>query len=64
MSLGRRDGQRQESLWIVSTDIARALGHPFYSRLNEVLAEAESFWTLRGAERVFSCRTNVRYAGV
>jgi len=41
MSLGRRDGQRQESLWIVSTDIARAPGHPFYSRLNKVLAEAE-----------------------
>jgi len=41
MSLGRRDGQRQESLWIVSTDIARAPGHSFYSRLNKVLAEAE-----------------------
>ena len=28
---------RQEDLWVASTDVAFAPGHPFYARLNEVL---------------------------
>src|SRR3989454_6377543 len=43
MSMGtRRQRQRQEPLWITHTDLARAPGHPFYKRLNQLL-EAEQF---------------------
>jgi transposase len=38
MALGRRKDETQE-LWVASTDLARAPGHPFYTALNELLAE-------------------------
>ena len=37
MAMGKRAGKRQESLWIAGTDLPKAPGHPFYSRLNQVL---------------------------
>jgi transposase len=40
MALGRRGGERQEELWIPTAAVARGPGHPFYDRLNELLAEA------------------------
>lgn len=40
MSMKRRAGERQEGLWIVTSDLARTAGHPFYERLNSVLKEA------------------------
>jgi transposase len=40
MALGRREGERQEALWIPTAAVARGPGHPFYERLNELLAEA------------------------
>ena len=41
--MGRREEQRvQESLWIAHTELARAPGHPFYEKLNELL-DAEGF---------------------
>ena len=40
MALGKRTSQQQE-LWIASTAVARSPGHPFYRKLNEVLAAAE-----------------------
>lgn len=36
----RSGGEKQEDIWIVHTELARAPGHPFYERLNEVLESA------------------------
>ena len=38
MAMGRRSGH-QEELWIPTCDLARPAGHPFYKRLNQLLAE-------------------------
>jgi len=40
MSMGRRQDGRQDKLWIATSRIARAPGHPFYVRLNRALAAA------------------------
>ena len=37
MALGRRKGESQE-LWVASTSLPRAPGHPFYVELNKLLA--------------------------
>jgi transposase len=38
MAMGRRKKQRQQSLFVAATDLARSAAHPFYAKLNEVLA--------------------------
>ncbi len=38
MAMGRRKGQ-QQGLWVETADLPRSAGHPFYQRLNEVLAD-------------------------
>jgi transposase len=38
MAMGTRR-ERQEELWIPTCDVARPAGHPFYQRLNQLLAE-------------------------
>ena len=41
MAMGtRKQQERQEDLWIAAADLPRSGGHPFYERLNELLAEA------------------------
>ena len=40
MAIGKRSGGRQEDLWIPSSDLAKSPGHPFYERVNKLLAEA------------------------
>jgi len=40
MSMGRRK-RRQETLFVATSELARSAGHPFYRKLNELLAEAE-----------------------
>jgi transposase len=40
MALGRRGGERQEELWVPTAAVARGPGHPFYEKLNVLLAEA------------------------
>jgi transposase len=35
----RQSQQKQEELWVFSEEIARSPGHPFYQRVNELLAE-------------------------
>ncbi len=40
MALGRRKRERQTELWIASGDLPRSGGHPFYEKLNGLLAEA------------------------
>jgi len=40
MAIGKREAGRQEELWIPSIDLAKSPGHPFYERVNKLLAEA------------------------
>src|ERR1700730_14838420 len=40
MAMGKRK-QRQESLFITAMDLPRSDGHPFYKKLNQLLAEAK-----------------------
>ena len=43
MAMGtRKQGEKQEDIWIAHAELASAPGHPFYQRLNELL-EAERF---------------------
>ena len=39
MSMSNRQREHQSNLWINTAEIARSPGHPFYQRLNQVLAE-------------------------
>ena len=38
MAMGRKPRERQESLWVETSALATAPGHPFYERLNGILA--------------------------
>jgi len=38
MAMGKRQGQRQQQFWITSTQMPQPPGHPFYRRLNQLLA--------------------------
>jgi len=40
MALGRRK-PKQDELFIPTTNLATGPGHPFYTKLNEVLAQAD-----------------------
>ena len=40
MAMGKRNHERQESLFIATNGLAKSPGHPFYRKLNELLAEA------------------------
>jgi transposase len=39
MALGKRK-REQQGLWVASTDLPKSPGHPFYGKLNQLLAEA------------------------
>jgi len=39
MSMKRREGERQQELWVPAKDVAAGPGHPFYRRLNKLLAD-------------------------
>ena len=39
MSMTRREGERQQELWIATRDVVAGPGHPFYLRLNKLLAD-------------------------
>ena len=38
MAMGRRTRERQPALWVAATDLPTAASHPFYRRLNQLLA--------------------------
>jgi transposase len=38
MAMGKKRGG-QGSMWVATSDLARSPGHPFYERLNRLLAE-------------------------
>jgi len=40
MALGRR-GEQQPGMWVATTSLPRSAGHPFYMRMNALLAEAK-----------------------
>src|SRR5436190_1219638 len=40
MALGKR-AQEQQGLWVCTTELPASPGHPFYQKLNQVLAEAD-----------------------
>ena len=40
MAMGKRRRETQESLFVAADRLPRAAGHPFYERLNQLLAEA------------------------
>ena len=40
MALGKRKREEQ-GLWIATTELPKSPGHPFYQKLNELLAEAK-----------------------
>ena len=39
MAMSKRAGEQQEQFWIATGDMPQAPGHPFYRKLNELLAE-------------------------
>lgn len=39
MAMGRRKKRQQQSLWVETRDLAKVPGHPFYKRLNKLLAK-------------------------
>lgn len=39
MALGKRNREQQEA-WVATTDLPKSPGHPFYRKLNQLLAEA------------------------
>src|SRR5580698_1084755 len=41
MALGRRNEERQAELWVATQQLPNSLGHVFYVKLNELLAENE-----------------------
>jgi len=48
MAIGtRKDRERQEVLWLSSTEIRATAAHPFYQRLNELLAQADDAIDMR-----------------
>src|SRR3954464_12078108 len=40
MAMGKRREERQEALFVATDRLPKAAGHPFYQRLNGLLAEA------------------------
>ena len=54
MAMGKRR-QRQEALFVVAEGLPRSPGHPFYRKLNELLAEAEfDRWIERRCTRYYA----------
>jgi transposase len=40
MALGRRPHERQQEMWVATDELPQSVGHVFYNKLNELLAEA------------------------
>jgi len=40
MAMGRRERERQGTIWVASENLFKGPGHPFYARLNQVLRES------------------------
>ena len=54
MAMGKRR-QRQEALFVMSDGLPKSAGHPFYQRLNALLAEANfDHWIERRCQRYYA----------
>src|ERR1700690_2983518 len=54
MAMGKHK-QRQEALFVTATDLPRSAGHPFYKKLNQLLAEAKfDEWVERRCRQYYS----------
>ena len=54
MAMGKRK-RRQEALFITATDLPKSAGHPFYKKLNQLLAEAKfEEWIERRCQRYYA----------
>ena len=54
MAMGRRK-QRQEALFITATELPTSAGHPFYQKLNQLLAEANfDDWVERRCQQYYA----------
>ena len=40
MAVGKRNAERQQDLWVATSELARSPGHPFYEQVNRLLREA------------------------
>jgi transposase len=60
MSMSKRESERQSDLFVPTTELARSPGHPFYERLNKVLAEAGFDPFVEEVCRPFYAQTNGR----
>ena len=61
MSMGtRKHRQRQEQLWVAHTELATGPGHPFYTRLNELLDEEKFDEFVEEQCAQFYCESNGR----
>ena len=39
MAMGKRERDRQPTMWVATTDLPTAASHPFYARLNRLFRE-------------------------
>ena len=54
MAMGKRR-QRQEALFITTEGLPKSAGHPFYQKLNELLAEAKfDDWIERRCQQYYA----------
>jgi len=57
MALGRHRSERQDALWIATDEVAKGPGHPFYTRLNAIFAEAGfDRWVEKRCQRFYAKR--------
>ena len=42
MAMAKRKRARQPGMWVATTDLPTAASHPFYTRLNQLLRNAET----------------------
>lgn len=53
MAMGKRERDRQPPMWVATTDLPTAASHPFYARLNRMLADQGFDDFTEGACRAF-----------
>ncbi len=55
MALGKREADQQQEFWVSAVELPKAPGHPFYLKLNELLAEADfDYWVEGLCEEFYS----------
>jgi transposase len=60
MAMGKRPAERQEALFVAVDRLPKAAGHPFYQRLNGLLAEAGFDTWIEGRCREYYARDGAR----